>query len=134
MSQTQVHQNSTTSRPPRVLVIEDDADTLALMAVVMSRLGIDSVPAACEAGRYAARQLGTPDLVICDANLPDGNGVDCAAELKRAHGCGTLIISGEGPPVRRDGGLPAGIDVWLTKPIQLDVLRETLGRILHAGH
>jgi DNA-binding response OmpR family regulator len=118
-----------------VLVVEDDADTLALMAVAMSRMGIDSVPAATlEAGRYAARHLGTPDLVICDANLPDGNGVDCAAELKRAHGCGTLIISGEGPPVRRDGGLPAGIDVWLTKPIQLDVLRETLGRILHAGH
>jgi DNA-binding response OmpR family regulator len=107
--------------PPRaqVLVIEDDADTLATVGRVLTMMGIDALPVAtCEGARHAAATLGRPDLVIADSVLPDGDGVACAAEFKARLGCRTLIYSGHPQPAEVHG-----VDAWLMKSADLAVLR-----------
>jgi DNA-binding response OmpR family regulator len=101
------------------MVIEDDADTLAMLGRVLTLMGIDALPVAtCEGARHAAATLGTPDLVIADSVFPDGDGVACAAEFKARYGCRTLIYSGHPQPDEADG-----VDAWLMKPADLAVLR-----------
>src|SRR4051812_34347544 len=102
---------------PRALVVEDDPDTLAFLGKLLSKMGVEAVlTATCAAARYALRTLARFDVVIADADLPDGNGVALAAEAKRAYGSATLIMSGHDVPAT---GLPPGIDLWIMKPIDL---------------
>ena len=80
------------------------------------------------AARYAARTLGPFDVVIADADLADGDGLELAAELKRTHGCRTLIVSTHDSPAPDAGGpnLPDGIDLWIANPVRLSALRKAL--------
>jgi len=109
---------------PRVLVLDDDGDTLVFLGKLLSMIPVDAVPAACCAvARDAARTMGPFDIVIADSLLPDGDGVELALELKRDYGCATVIMSGFDPP---DDGAPKGIDLWIVKPVRLPELREAI--------
>jgi len=109
---------------PRVLVVEDHADTLVLMGRLLSAVRADGVPVAtCAAAREAARTLGRFEVVIADVTLPDGDGVALLAELKARYGCRTVAMSGYDAP---EGELQAGVDLWISKPVNLTELRQAV--------
>jgi CheY-like chemotaxis protein len=109
---------------PRVIVVEDHPDTLVLMGRLLSSVRADGVPVAtCAAAREAARTLGRFEVVIADVTLPDGDGVALLAELKAAYGCRTVAVSGYDAP---EEALPAGVDVWISKPVNLTELRQAV--------
>jgi CheY-like chemotaxis protein len=109
---------------PRVIVVEDHPDTLVLMGRLLSSVRADGVPVAtCAAAREAARTLGRFEVAIADVTLPDGDGVALLAELKAGYGCRTVAVSGYDAP---DGALPAGVDVWISKPVNLTELRQAV--------
>ena len=116
---------------PRVLVLDDDPDTLALYGKALMRMGVDAVPVStcAAAAQYTASTMGRIDLVIADSRLPDGCGLTVAAALKAHFGCATLIASGDLPP---DTGLPRGIDAWRVKPVDLPDLIAAARRLLSA--
>src|SRR6476661_6780141 len=102
---------------PRVLVVEDHVDTLALLGKLLARIKIDAIPTQnCATARSAAERWGPFDLVIGDYTLPDGNGADLLADLKEQSGCTTIMVSGHPRPV---DGLPSGVDEWVPKPVDL---------------
>jgi DNA-binding response OmpR family regulator len=105
---------------PRVLVVEDHHDTLILLGKLLAKMAVDAVPTPdCAGARLAAQKWGRFDLVIADHSLPDGNGAALLAELKEQCGCATLVLSGH---VRPAGPLPAGVDQWMPKPVDLAAL------------
>jgi two-component system response regulator PilR (NtrC family) len=109
---------------PRVIVVEDHADTLVLMGKLLSMVKVDGVPVAtCAAAREAAQTLGRFDVVIADVTLPDGDGVELLTELKKQYGCRTVAMSGYDSP---EEGLPAGVDLWIAKPVNLTELRRAV--------
>ena len=111
-------------RLPRVLVLEDQADTLVSLGRLLSAIPVDAIPTAtCDAARYAAKTLLAFDVLIADAILSDGSGVEVAQELSRDYGCAVVIMSAVQPPPQ---GLPDGIDLWLVKPIELPQLRQAI--------
>jgi DNA-binding response OmpR family regulator len=111
-------------RLPRVLVLEEHADTLVSLGRLLSAIPVDAIPtASCNAARYAAKTLGAFDVLIADAVLSDGDGVAVALELSRNYGCAVVIMSTFDPPAE---GLPDGIDLWLVKPILLPQLRSAI--------
>jgi DNA-binding response OmpR family regulator len=111
-------------RLPRVLVLEEHADTLVSLGRLLSAIPVDAIPTAtCNAARYAAKTLGAFDVLIADAVLSDGDGVEVAIELCRQYGCAVLIMSNVDPP---DSGLPDEVDLWLVKPILLTQLRSAI--------
>ncbi len=112
------------ARLPRVLVLEEHADTLVSLGKLLSAIPVDAVPtASCNAARYAAQTLGAFDILIANATLTDGNGVELATELCRKHGCAVVIMSSFDPPAE---GLPEGVDLWLVKPILFPQLRRAI--------
>ena len=110
---------------PRVLIVEDDVDTLNMMGKLLARVPVENVAVtSCCAARTAARE-GPFDVVISDVGLSDGDGVDLVLELKQQYGCRTVVMSGYDAP---DAGTPGGVDFWLPKPVDL----SQLARALHA--
>jgi DNA-binding response OmpR family regulator len=112
------------ARVPRVLVLEDHADTLAFLGRILMDLPVDAVPtASCNAARYAAKTLGAFDILITDVTLDDGDGIELAQELRRDHHCAVVVMSGHDAPAE---GPPPWVDLWLVKPVRLPELKKAI--------
>jgi DNA-binding NtrC family response regulator len=114
---------TSTAEYKRVILVEDDSDTLLFMRTLLQRMAVTAVPAStCESARRAAEALGGIDLVITDVTLPDGTGVALAFELASRYGCEIIIVSGTPP----GPSLPDGVRMWLTKPIDIPRFRDAV--------
>lgn len=123
MSETDLKDNRG-ARRPRVLVLEDHADTLAFLGHILADLPVDAVPtASCSAARYAAKTLGDFDILITDITLDDGDGLALAQELKQDHNCAVVVMSGHDAP---PDGPPPWVDLWLVKPVRLPDLKQAI--------
>jgi len=67
-----------------------------------------------------------PDIALLDLNLPDGDGLSLARELRALSGMGIIIVTGRADDVDRIVGLEVGADDYITKPFNL---RELLARV-----
>jgi CheY-like chemotaxis protein len=116
-----------------VLVVDDDAEALEVLDLVLGEVPAQGVPVVnCAAARSAAAAEpgGGFRVAVVDVNLPDGDGLALAAELRgRSPACRIVVVSGYPEP---EGGPPKGVDLWLTKPVDPSALRGIL-RILTAG-
>jgi CheY-like chemotaxis protein len=111
----------------RILVIEDDPQTLDVLVTVLEGDGHTVVGERTGAsGRH--RAMGEPwDLIISDIGLPDVNGFLLARQLRQAGVDAPLIaLSGFATDEDRSLGLASGFDNYLTKPIQASALRDEI--------
>lgn len=77
----------------KALVVEDDAEYAALLRVVLDRLGYQyEYAASISKARERLREY-TPDLILLDGHLPDGNGLEiCRGVRKEARLARALVI------------------------------------------
>ena len=108
-----------------LLMVEDDARLAAMVIEYLTEAGFDLAHAAGIAEARAWLKSNTPDLVILDLMLPDGNGLDLCRELQEG-GPPLLILSARGDPMDRIIGLELGADDYLAKPFEP---RELLARV-----
>lgn len=111
-------------RDVRVLLVEDDELNQALVRAILARSdnpvlhGAQVVTAGNLAQARAALAAGAIDIVLLDMGLPDGSGLDLAAELQR-HGDqvppAVIALSGAAAE-RREAALAAGCVAVLGKP------------------
>ena len=78
---------------PRILIVDDDADTRELYKLILESAGYAVDEAASVAGAWAALERGVvPDVVITDWLLPDGRGLAvCEAVTARRAGRSAII-------------------------------------------
>jgi DNA-binding response OmpR family regulator len=113
--------------PLRILIVEDHEDTRVMLGKLLARMPVQVIPAPdCGAALEAAREHGRVDVAVADHNLPDGQGAVLLADLKKTCGCTTVIVSGHECP---DGKLPAGVDHWMPKPLDLSALMRVIERL-----
>lgn len=115
------------SRPPRVIVVDDDEDIRDLIVGQLAQEQYEVLAAGNLAELDAAMATQAIDLIVLDLNLPDGDGLSLCREL-RAQGSGVQIImvTARGSAIDRVLGLELGADDYLTKPFEP---RELLVRI-----
>ena len=126
------------SRGLRVLVVEDEAVNRALLRAVLrsslnARLGpIELIEAETLAAARAAVRDREPDVILLDVRLPDGNGLDLAAELPAAGAMRpkVVVMSASVLPSDRDAAKRAGTDAFLGKPFMPADLIALLQRLL----
>src|SRR5918912_850760 len=120
----------------RVLVVEDQKETLDLMAYLLRAFGHEVIPAGDGVeGLEAARQT-RPDLMVIDIQMPVMNGLELVAAVKGdgalapipAVGVTAFAMVGD-----RDRILAAGFDGYLSKPIDPVTFVTELEVFLAAG-
>lgn len=115
----------TESDKPLVLVIDDNADILRLVATLMAdSYTVITAPNGSEGLRMAAKYV--PDLVICDVMMPVMDGLECCrrikSELSTSH-IPVLMLTACSMDEQRVQGYESGADGYISKPFSNDVLR-----------
>ena len=114
----------------RAVVIDDSRAARKLVSRMMAQLGFDVV--AAEHGQDALDKLDEsepPHAVIVDWNMPVMDGVEFARAFRKIPAFKTiplLMISSEADPRRVASALMAGIDEYLFKPVDAEVIRQRL--------
>jgi two-component system response regulator QseB len=122
------------TRPPRLLLVEDDPELTDLLVRLLSDESYE-VEVASDAQRGLHLGLThTYDVIVMDRRLPAGDGLDLLIML-RAKGMvtPTLLLSALGHPSDRVAGLDAGAEDYLAKPFDVDELLARL-RALRRRH
>ncbi len=109
----------------RILIIEDDPVTRALIAGYFADQGFNVSEAATFTEGLRAVQQGRPDLIFLDVLLPDGDGVELGRQAQSFSDAGIIFITRRDAEVDKIVGLELAGDHYLTKPIDL---RDLLAR------
>jgi len=120
-------------RPLRVLVAEDTPFNQKFILRLLERWGHTAVLA--PDGRQAVEAFaeGGFDVVLMDVQMPEMDGLEAAAairELEAAHGGRTPIVAMTAHAIKgdRERCLAAGMDDYVSKPIDADLLKQVIDR------
>lgn len=104
----------------KILVVDDDAQTVTLVGLALQREGYDIVPAhSGEEALQKAIQLA-PALVILDVMMPGISGLEVCHRLRENPTTATtpiLLFSAKAGIDDRLAGFEAGADGYVTKPV-----------------
>jgi CheY-like chemotaxis protein len=112
----------------RVVLVEDNADLRDLTQQMLEALGC-SVEVAADGIEGVDRILSSrPDLAIVDIGLPELDGFGVARRVRQETGSSQLLVAvtGYGRDQDRDEAHRAGFDVHMTKPLDVNSLRNML--------
>lgn len=115
----------------RILVIEDDPPSLELMLSTLSAFGFNVIGAATGLTGLERARAERPDLIVCDIQLPDIDGLLVAQALKSDPMLRHVPLVGASAcaaPDDRADAAAAGFDAYLTKPLDFAQLLSTLRR------
>ncbi len=114
-----------------VLVVDDDALTLSLVATLLESQGhrVESVRDGVSA--LNAVQHRRPDLVLVDIALPRMDGYTLTKKLRDQLGPDIPIVGLTGRPGRNpEAERAAGFSGWIEKPFEVSALLETVSKHL----
>lgn len=117
----------------RILCLEDDPDQAAYVCAILGSANYETLVAHDAAEFERAVKRFHPDLLLLDVTLPEGNGLDLAASVRRmsAHAALPIVfLTGRDSMQSRLDGIRAGGDDYLVKPVDRDLLLATIaGRL-----
>ncbi len=119
----------------RILVVDDEEDTRALVAWVLRDLGFDVGIAGGGASALAQCAAARPDLIVLDLVMPglDGWGVLARVAALSPPPPPVLVISALGDSASFARAVREGASGYLFKPFPLEDLVATCGRLLRAA-
>ena len=105
----------------KILIVDDDLDTLRLVGLMLQRQGYEIVAASNGTQALNMAQSDHPDLILLDVMMPDMDGVEVTRQLRQnEHTRDVPIIMFTAKTQVEDKilGFEAGADDYLTKPTQ----------------
>lgn len=118
-------------RQSRVMVVDDDAETLALLREVVAKEGYQVETA--EDAETALRRLAEwqPDLVITDIHMPGMDGLALLAAIReKAPDILVILLTAYGSLKTAVDAIKAGAFDYLSKPFVVDDIRLVVRRAL----
>ena len=100
----------------KILIVDDDADLLALVAFALTQAGYVVVKASDVRSAMQRFAAEAPDLAILDINLPDGSGFGVCADIRARSSIPVMMLTARGQEEDLVRALDLGADDYLTKP------------------
>jgi two-component system response regulator PilR (NtrC family) len=114
-----------------VLIVDDEPDIRELLAITLSRMGLDTVTAATLGEAEARIASAQPQLCLTDMRLPDGNGISLVEHIQQEYPhIPVAMITAHGSVETAILALKAGAFDFISKPIELDTLRRLVNTAL----
>ncbi len=114
-------------KKPAVLIIDDEKNfTESLQLAIEDAFSVVSVSSLSMA--RAALKDSTPDAILLDVYMPDGEGIELLRELKNSHRMPIVIVMTAFATVENAiHALKEGAVDYVTKPMDIDKLKRELG-------
>lgn len=116
----------------RILLVEDHAVTLKVMARILEAHGHSVVSARSVASAIDAARANAIDLLISDIGLPDGSGLEIMQWLREHQNVPGIALSGYGMEADQARSREAGFRAHLVKPVVAEQLLDILASVLNA--
>jgi len=105
----------------KLLIVDDEADTLKLVSLMLERQGYEVSTAVN--GREALEKIeaNKPDLILLDVMMPEMDGFEVARKLRdepETENIPIIMFTAKTQVEDKITGLESGADVYLTKPTQ----------------
>jgi DNA-binding response OmpR family regulator len=114
-----------------VLIVEDEPRLRKDLADFLRLSGFMATGVAtAREMRKAFTDGGMPAVVVLDVGLPDANGFELAAEIRRAHPCGIIMLTSLGDSDDRIRGFESGADIYLVKDSTLREIEAAIRSLL----
>jgi len=119
----------------RILVVEDDATNADMICILLRSWGHQVVLASDGREALAALEEGPFDLLLVDIRMPGMDGTELTREIRRREGAARhlpiVALTANVAEDTRADSLAAGMDHFLTKPVDPGKLDTLLQRLLH---
>ena len=115
----------------RILYVEEHEDSREMLVLILERAGYAMSTATSIADAWSVTRREHFDLYILDSRFSDGSGVDLCRQI-RAFDPNTPILfySSSAYPADIDAGLAAGAQRYLTKPMGIYTIQQTIAAML----
>ncbi|MFZ6753308.1 ATP-binding protein [Undibacterium sp. Dicai25W] len=127
-------------RKLNILIAEDNAINQALMVNLMSRQGHKTCIANNGAEAVTMWQEGKFDLILMDMQMPVMGGMDATREIRRIEQEKNITqrtpihaLTASAMASEQQEAIEAGLDGYLTKPVNRQVLNEVLSAVAQRG-
>lgn len=118
---------------PKVLVVDDEAETLTLLDYVLCGVGFEVATAATGSEALAKARQFQPDVVLLDIQLPDVDGFAVCERLRSQAAPAeipVILLSNHGGFAVRARGIEAGSQQSLQKSDGLEAVVHSLRQAL----
>jgi DNA-binding response OmpR family regulator len=114
----------------RILICDDDVDTLDVTTYSLRKHGYQIVTALD--GRQAVQkwQDERPDLVVLDVNMPRMSGFDVCRKIRESSTTPVIMVTAQGDEEHVVQGFLAGADDYVTKPFSHKQLAMRIRAVL----
>jgi len=120
------------SLPLSMLITDDDESWRAAFNSAFAHHGYDTYLAAC--GTDALRIVRNQEVhvAILDMHMPDMSGVDTLVEIRRetGHVVPAILVSSDRSTDLQIKALAAHFMAYMSKPVDMDLLRRVVSRIV----
>jgi two-component system response regulator RegX3 len=116
-----------------VLLIEDEEAISEPLAAALGREGFEAVVAGTVARGLELFAARSPDLVLLDVMLPDGDGRDVLRRIRETSRVPVIMLTARGEEMDRVLGLELGADDYVTKPFSAAELAARIRAVLRRG-
>lgn len=117
----------------KILVVDDDLDSLKLIGLMLQRNGYDVIAANAGNQAIAKAVSDRPDLIILDVMMPDMNGYEVCRRLRKnpeTKAIPIIMFTAKTLIDDKVAGFEAGADDYLTKPTHPAELASRVKAIL----
>ncbi len=119
--------------PQKILIADDDVETLRLIGLMLQRQGFEIAAATNGAQALEMAQTASPDLIILDVMMPDVDGYQVTRQLRQDAATAEipiLMFTAKSQLEDKLEGFDAGADDYLTKPTQPRELIAHINKLL----
>ncbi len=109
-----------------ILLVEDEPQMRSLLRTALTPSGFRLVETSTGVEARAALAQDRPDLILLDLGLPDVDGLELTAAIRRSYATPIIVISARGREDDKVAALDAGANDYVTKPFGI---RELLARM-----
>jgi two-component system response regulator RegA len=122
-----------TSRPPSILVVDDDDTFRATLARSLGSRGYDVWGASSYFEAVGRVLVEPPRFAIVDLRMPERSGFDLIEEFRRISPATVIVVlTADGSAQSKDAAMRLGVFAYLTKPTDADEIVAALVRATRA--
>lgn len=120
-------------RTTKVLVVDDDPDTVESFAMLVRALGAEAFVATNPRDVLEVAKRVRPHVIFLDIGMPEMDGWDVARQLRKDLGYDEVklvAVTGFDGPQDRHRSREAGFDAHMAKPLDVDLVQIILEQLL----